>query len=447
MLISLLLVLGAIAYFLLPSETERETSEKPAQLSVKFDSTATVKIEISRPQKSLTLENVGGKWMITAPSRFPADPSPIFQLLGGLAKFRTGSLISSNPEKQRLFQVDSSGTLLKVTDRSGKSTSLMIGKTGPSYAEVYFRLPDSKDVYLGEGLEEYIVNKEPKDWRDKSVLTFPAESIHKVAYSVGSKQYEFSRDSTTWSSPDASLDAASVGTAVSSLSNFHADDFIDSLTTIPQKAVSIAAKGSETYSLRLAPVPPDSSRYYAQSSSSNQVFLVSKWTVQSILKPIEKHVIKPAPIAVAAPKPEPPKESPKVAPKELPKIVEKAKVSADKPAEPPKSKETPAKPKETPKEIPPKEKAPKVAKSVTPDSAPSAKVPPAPSNPLNNAPLSTPASSEDEGDLTVHTVKKGETMQTIAKKYNVSVERILKWNLLKSISVKPGQELYIYVKK
>jgi len=27
------------------------------------------------------------------------------------------------------------------------------------------------------------------------------------------------------------------------------------------------------------------------------------------------------------------------------------------------------------------------------------------------------------------------------------VEEILKWNLLKSITVKPGQELYIYVKK
>jgi len=38
-------------------------------------------------------------------------------------------------------------------------------------------------------------------------------------------------------------------------------------------------------------------------------------------------------------------------------------------------------------------------------------------------------------------------MQLIAKKYSVTVEQILKWNILKSITVKPGQELYIYVKK
>jgi LysM repeat protein len=54
---------------------------------------------------------------------------------------------------------------------------------------------------------------------------------------------------------------------------------------------------------------------------------------------------------------------------------------------------------------------------------------------------------DEDGDLTVHTVKRGETMQTIAKKYNVTVEQILKWNLLKSINVKPGQELYVYIKK
>jgi len=55
--------------------------------------------------------------------------------------------------------------------------------------------------------------------------------------------------------------------------------------------------------------------------------------------------------------------------------------------------------------------------------------------------------ADDEGDLTVYTVKSGDTMPLIARKFNCSVEQILKWNLLKSINVKPGQELYIYEKK
>ncbi len=55
--------------------------------------------------------------------------------------------------------------------------------------------------------------------------------------------------------------------------------------------------------------------------------------------------------------------------------------------------------------------------------------------------------ADDEGELKVHVVKKGETMTSIATSYGVTVEQILKWNLLKSISIKPGQELYIFVRK
>src|SRR5271169_2076290 len=144
-LITVLLVLGGITYFLIPSDKEREASYKPEQVSFSIDSASVVKIELHRPSKSITIENVGGKWTITSPLHYPADPAFVMQLIGGVVHFKPGSLISSNPEKQGIFQVDSSGTRLTLTDRSGKSVTLIIGKMGPSYSEVYFRLPDSKD--------------------------------------------------------------------------------------------------------------------------------------------------------------------------------------------------------------------------------------------------------------------------------------------------------------
>ena len=44
----------------------------------------------------------------------------------------------------------------------------------------------------------------------------------------------------------------------------------------------------------------------------------------------------------------------------------------------------------------------------------------------------------------LHTVKKGETLYYIARKYNVSVQKIKKWNSLRSNIIKPGQKLVIY---
>jgi membrane-bound lytic murein transglycosylase D len=50
------------------------------------------------------------------------------------------------------------------------------------------------------------------------------------------------------------------------------------------------------------------------------------------------------------------------------------------------------------------------------------------------------------GTTTLHTVRKGETLASIAQKYNVSTEDLRKWNNMRRVSVKPRQELLVYIK-
>ena len=450
-LITVLLVLGGITYFLIPSDKEREASYKPGQISFSIDSASVVKIELHRPSKSITIENVGGKWTITSPLRYPADPAFVLQLIGGVAHFKQGSLISSNPEKQSIFQVDSSGTRLTLTERSGKSVTMIVGKMGPSYSEVYFRLPDSKDVYLGEGIEDWAITRDVKDWRDKTILTIPSESIKGLTYGAGSKEYSLQRDTSGWKMNGETVELNGVTPAINSIANLRADDFADTLSAFPPHPVTIAVKGSETVTLNVAPVLPDSANYYVQSSTSHQTFLVSKWTARQIMKPVEKQVmpVKNVPPAVTAKRNE---KKPAMTSQEKEKPSVPPRVSAQKKASvPPVSavKGTKKIPKQKGK-TPPAEQPPvtsneqKEAPPVTTGQEKPAENPP----PATTAsPSASTSASDDDGDLTVHTVKKGETMQTVAKKYNVTVEQILKWNLLKSINVKPGQELYVYIKK
>src|ERR1051325_2587599 len=258
-LISLLLVLGAVTYFLLPSQKEHESSYEPSDLNVKVDSASVVKIEIEQKGKSVTIENVGGKWMITSPLRYAADATSIKQLLSGLSKFRVGSLISSNPEKQNIFQVDSTGTRISVTDRSGKPVALVVGKMGPSFSEVYFRLPASKDVYLGEGLDTWMINKEARDWRDKTILIAPSETLRALTSSVGNKRYEFHRDSTVWKAGGKAVDVSVINPALTSLSNLHADDFADAPASIQSHPATVKVHASDDVTLTFFPVLPDSS--------------------------------------------------------------------------------------------------------------------------------------------------------------------------------------------
>ncbi|GEM_PF-341609 len=496
-LFALLIVLGAIVYFLIPSSKEREVSDKTPQLTFTVDSASVVRLDLLRGAKTVTFENVGGRWMITAPGRYLADAPSVIQAIKGLASFRIGSLISSNPEKQKLFQVDSSGTKITVTERSGKSSSIIIGKMGPSFSEVYCRAPASRDVYLGEGIDSWAVNKELKEWRDKAIMLMPSESVKDISYSAGGRQFDFHRDSTTWELGTSTVETSVMNPPLATFANLRADDFVDTAVTPQTQPIAVTVKGVDRVTLQLFPVTPDSSKYVVRSSSSQQLFVINKYVAQQIFKPLEGqevfHKGASAPMAVKKPEPmaTPPattasglnqkpslpqagtgekKQTGKTAVAPALSFGKKSGVTSQ-----PKSGVTgkssginPSQPIITEKKrTTAPSKIPNTAGAPTKQSAPGTNPPPMSGKNVDSGAVKTQPTSEpqpskppaagakrtqsstgdDEGELTVYTVKAGETMPIIAKKFNCTVEQILKWNLLKSITVKPGQELYIYVNK
>jgi len=287
-LLGVFVLLAIVAYFLLPSSKERMASYKPTTPKLAIDSANVVKLEIERPGKALTLENVAGKWRITSPGNYLADASSVTRLIGSVKALKVGSLISSNPDKQHLYQVDTTGTKLTITERSGKSLCLIIGKTGPSYSENYFRLVDANDVYLGEGLATWMLNQEVKDWRDKVIFTAPSDSIKQLTVSYRKKTVVLQRDSTTWRSGKDTVDAGIMSTALSTISNLRATDFVDTLFQPKTQPFSLKVHTGTESSLDFYPLPPDSSQYVVQSSQNPQLCVVGKYTVQELIKLIER---------------------------------------------------------------------------------------------------------------------------------------------------------------
>jgi hypothetical protein len=281
-------LLVVAAYFLFPSGAERETSYSSSNVELAIDSATVVKIEIRRPQKSVTLENIGGTWMVTSPVRGTANVSFVTQLIGGLKKFKFGSLVSSNPDKQNLFQVDSTGTNLLVTHRNGNSINMMVGKTGPSFSEVYVRLSNSNDVYLGEGIEPWSLNREAKDWRDKTIFKTASDSIKAMTIEYAGKKFFLQKDSTLWRAGNDTLDAGAMSSFVGTLANLNAEDFIDSIPPLTTQPLHLSLQEPETVVIDFYPQLPDSAKYIVRTSTVGQTFLVSKWTVRNFLHPLEK---------------------------------------------------------------------------------------------------------------------------------------------------------------
>jgi LysM repeat protein len=484
MLLTLLLVLGAIVLLVLPSEEERMTSDSRPPVSFSVDSASVTGISIERPGKTLSVEKVGGVWTMTSDGDRRADPAAVGQVIGGLSRFRTGSLISDNPAKQGLFQVDSTGSLVTLTDREGNSTSIIIGKMGPSFSEVYFRMPGSSEVYLGTGITTWTLNRDPSEWRDRTVFASPAEALTRVKIVSAGRSQEFEKDSSGWMSGGQKVSTETMNPILTTLAGIRADDFIDSTVDFGTAPSTVEISGPASAKLNFYRLKSDTNKYAVVSSASPQTFIVGKHVASELFKsvgepravsdPVVRRTASSGSPAATPRKPArtttTPVESPPVTRRADPPPVTRDAVKTPVTGNPAAGTAAGAKTERAAetgavnpfKQRPAGEQRP-ATEAVTPPAVknqtttPPARDPvattprdrtPVKVQPPESAPSKTPAKGgDDEGELTVHVVKKGETMTTIAKEYGVTVEQILKWNLLTSISVRPGQELYIFVRK
>lgn len=289
-LLGLFLVLAVIAYFLVGPSEEREASYSLTDVRLSMDSSIVQTISITRNNSTISLQNIGGKWLVVKSEptelRYPADESAVKNLLSSLQKLKVTSLVSSNPDRQHLFQVDSTGTLLSFADRGGKTIAFYVGKMGPSFSETYVRPVNSNDVYIAEGITSWEVNKDAKDWRDKVIVKVTRDSVRQLTFRYPKEQFTLVKDSVWRIRPEAkgTINESAVTSLLSSLESFRAADFVDSTINLPSPQLTLEFLMPEPAAMSFVPVPPDSSKYWVKASTTEQIFVANKWNVQQFLK-------------------------------------------------------------------------------------------------------------------------------------------------------------------
>jgi hypothetical protein len=113
---------------------------------------------------------------------FPVDSASLASVMEKLAEMKRGELVSQNPEKQALFEVDSAkGVYVRVVDTKGAVLgAFRVGKSGPGWSSHYVRMDGSNDVYSVRGSIKYAFHADRKRWRDKTIVKFAASSLEQV---------------------------------------------------------------------------------------------------------------------------------------------------------------------------------------------------------------------------------------------------------------------------
>lgn len=278
--IVILVVLAIAAYFALQREGEMSTSATSGRMLVDYDSTAVDKIEITSPSNSVVLEKQAGVWMLTSPIRYKADEIIVTTLVGKGRKIEISNTISTNPEKQGVYQVDSTGTLVKIYERGALKAAFHVGKASPSYTETYVRLDGSNDVQLAREILGSTFNKQTKDWRDKSIFKMDESAIKNVKFQYGDTTFTLSLHDSLWLVDKDSANQTAVKPLLTALAGIQADEFIDStVTVVPKLTATIDIEGSQVRFYK-----KDDTKYLVQTSGSPQWFEMQAWRTASVLK-------------------------------------------------------------------------------------------------------------------------------------------------------------------
>jgi hypothetical protein len=280
-LAGVLVLLAVAAFFALRKQGESSSEGLPGERLITYDSVAVDRITIRTAAANVVLQKESGRWMVTSPFRYAADESMVLQAVSKGNALLSKGVVSTNPQKQQLFQVDSSGTLVTVFEKGIEKAAFRVGKPGPSYNETYVRKEGSNEVHLGDGLFTYYFNRQPKEWRDRTIQKVDRLTVREVVMRYGDTTTVLANRDSVWRIDTSRAADGAVQSYLSTLSTLQADDFVDStVSKMPPLSYAISVGGVD---IRFF-FNPAANKYYVLSSATPQVFEIQEWRAQQILK-------------------------------------------------------------------------------------------------------------------------------------------------------------------
>ncbi len=243
---------------------------------------------------------------------YPADSASIATVFEKLSIMSKDELISQNPEKQALFEVDSvKGTLVEVWDNQNKLLgSFRIGKNGPDWSSHFVRPTESDDVYSVAGSIKYSFFTEENRWRDKTVIKFDKTLAKKISIAakdtataeVSTVVLEKSFDSVgvaTWNiiEPEKhEADSASVDKIVNDLSKLTTSkweedyELSDSAMGFdnPDLSVQVELENSDKKNLVVGKKKEDNNEKWVRTPGNKAVFIIYESKFNNMTKSLDE---------------------------------------------------------------------------------------------------------------------------------------------------------------
>ena len=291
------LVVVVAIFLILQLASKRAEEDKP--LFPQFRPEKAARIAIDGKDRRTVLEKQGEVWIVTSEDSFPAEASAVERIFDEIGKFSRKDVVSTNPSKHAVYNVDTTGTAVTIEDRDGDTlAAFVVGKVGPDYQSTYVRNVLTDEVILSPSYLPPVFERGGRTWQNLAIFDYEPFDIQKIHIDRPSEKVTLVRDSGgSWyiSEPESlACDTDRVSRLVRTLAYLKGEEIAGrapvegSGLAEPDSSVWFELSNGKQEKLIFGDIT-DRKRIYTKAEPGNIVYLVASYKVNAIM-PKLKHL-------------------------------------------------------------------------------------------------------------------------------------------------------------
>jgi len=302
---AIFVALALVAYFayqskMAPEQRAAQTGKKKMFPNFKADEAKKLKIKSLGSEATLQRDDTG-TWIVPDKGNYPADKKALQQILDAIESMDTGTVVSHNPEKQRLYEVDEMmGTEVTFLDKSDQEIAhFFVGKAGQDFFSTNVRLAGTNDVRLVNKMLSHMFKRPGGDWRDKLIFDIDEAKIAKLSVTGEEGTVIFGKsEQGTWSTIEPAgkeADAEEIKRCAAAFAKLRASGFADEkdkdkfALDKPGRVITATTDDGEAHTLNVCG-EKSKAQFFVQRAGSDTVFFISKYQIDRMSKSWE-HIL------------------------------------------------------------------------------------------------------------------------------------------------------------
>ncbi len=176
-IIVLLIVLGLLIVAIYRADKVKQKKEELKKV-INMKSDDIVGVELIQDNNKIVLKKEKDVWNLLAPIKTNADDFAVNRIIDDFAELESEKTVEKNCSDLEKYGLKKIEKGIKLTDKQGKSITLVIGDKAPTGDYYYARLKDSDNVFLISDIKKKAIEKTDFDLRDRHLVKFDTEKLN-----------------------------------------------------------------------------------------------------------------------------------------------------------------------------------------------------------------------------------------------------------------------------